>query len=120
MAAAAIISLASSPIRERRTPTAWRTPSGTSCVARLGQLAQHLLDEERIAVGAGVHARREIVGAQDRPGKRRDLIEREAAQVDAVLRTAALELGQRAGERAVTAKLGVAICAEEEHRPSAT
>ena len=37
--------------------------------AGLGQLSQHLLDEERVAVGAGVHAWRDLVAAEHRAGE---------------------------------------------------
>ena len=85
----------------------------------LGQPAQHLLDEERVAVGAGVHARRDRVVAEQRARERRDIVLGEPAQPDAQQRAVALELGERAGQRAAPAQLGVAVGAEDEQRPGA-
>ena len=85
----------------------------------LGQLPQHLLDEERVAVRARVHARRDLVAAEHRASECRHVIERQPAQVDAVKRTAALELAERRRERRVPAELGVAIRAEHEDRSRA-
>ena len=82
----------------------------------LGQLPEHLLDEERVAVRARVHAWRDLVAAQDRAGECRHVIQRQPAQVDPVKRAALLQLAQRRGEWGVPAELGVPIGAKHEDR----
>ena len=108
-------------IAHARQPDADRVPDALRHHLRtgLGQLPEHLLDEERVAVGARVHARRDLVAAQHGAGERRHVVERQSAQVDPVKRAAAPQLGQRGGERGVAAELGVAIGAEDEHRSGA-
>jgi hypothetical protein len=68
-----------------------------------GQLSQHLLDEERVAAGARVHARRELVAAQQRASERRHVLQPQPAQVDAIQRAAALQLRQGGGQRGMPA-----------------
>ncbi len=55
----------------------------------LRQLPQHLLDEERVAIRARVHTRRELVAAQHRAGEFGHVVQRQAAQVDPVERAVA-------------------------------
>ena len=85
----------------------------------LGQPAEDLLDEERVAAGAGVDAGGDVVGAEQRAGECGDVVLVEPAQPDAVERAVALEVGERAGERAVAAEFGVPVGADDRERPGA-
>ena len=86
---------------------------------RLGQSVQHLLDEERVAAGARVDAGGDVVLPEQRPGERGHVVRFKPAQPDAIQRAVALEIGQRAGERAAAAELGVAVGADDLQRAGA-
>ena len=88
-AAAASSSLASSPRRESRTPTAWRTLSGTSSLSaspRSTSSTKNALPSVRACT-----PRRRRVVAQQRAREFRDVVLGEPAQPDAVERAVALE-----------------------------
>jgi hypothetical protein len=85
----------------------------------LGHPAQDLADEERVALGAGVHRRCDLRGgvrAEPGGGELGDLRKVEPAQADALGRAVAAQLGQRGGERGTSAHLGVAVGADREER----
>ena len=63
-----------------------------------------------------MHLRGGRVVAEQRPRERRDVVLGEAAQPDPQQDAVALELGERAGQRAVAAELGVAVGPEHEQR----
>ena len=84
--------------------------------SRFGEAAEHLLDEEGVATGAVVHARGELVASEQRARERGDVVLGEPAQPDAVQCPVALEVGERAGQRAVAAELGVAVGADDLER----
>jgi hypothetical protein len=88
--------------------------------ARLGQPAQHLLDEECVAAGAGVDAGGDAGIPEQLTGQCGDVVLVQAAEPDAVERAVALEVGERAGERAAAAELGVAIGADDGERAGAS
>ena len=85
----------------------------------VGQPAQDLLDEERVAAGARVHGAGHAGGGLGaEPGGRElaDLAGREPAQADPLGAAVAPQVRQRGGERRAAPDLRVAVGAEDEER----
>ena len=105
--------------RERRTPTAWRTLSGTSGVpASASPRSTSSTKNALPPVRAWTRAATSSSPSSD-AGERGDVVLSEPAQPDAVQRAVALEVGERAGERAAAAELGVAVGADDLQRAGA-
>ena len=89
--------------------------------AGLGEVAQHLTDEERVALGLGVQRRGEIPAALgelvtgDVRHEAGDLVLVEALEVEAVDAGLAPEVAEHVRERMAAVEVGVAVRAEEEH-----
>ena len=98
--------------------------------AGLGEVAQHLTHEERVALGLGVQRPGEVeaglleVVAGGHRHEAGDLVAVEAVQVEPLDAGLAAEVGERVGERVAAVEVGVAVGAEHEQphrrRPTAS
>ena len=116
-------------LAQPRQPDADRVAHALRDLGAVDETAQHLLGEERVAVGARVHLRGEsadrrrfaleaaahaALAGQQLSREGGNVFFFETSQPHAVERAVALQLGERAGQRAVAAELGVAVGAEDE------
>ncbi len=90
--------------------------------ARLAQVQDHLLDEERVARGLLAQPRGEIVAAvlaEAVADERGDVVRAEAGERDALVQALAAQVAERRGERVRARQLALAVGADDEQRRGA-
>ncbi len=84
--------------------------------ARLAEVADDLLEEERVARGLLVERGRELVGAEPAAHELRDVARLEPGERDALVEPLAAEVAERGGERMGARELALAVGADDEQR----